>query len=106
MGQHSVPLTFECRLDNPLIRWRPSPQALGCPYPGVIEPRRVMRSLDDVVVHKDLQYRSTDRDSLRLDLYVPEGIPAASVVVYAHGGAWLMGERTDFAERFVALAQE
>ena len=65
-----------------------------------------MPSLDDVVVRRDLRYRSTPDGGLSLDLYLPTGVPAPPVVVYAHGGAWLMGERTDFSERFHALAAE
>jgi acetyl esterase/lipase len=65
-----------------------------------------MPRFDDVVVRPDLPFRSTVDGSLLLDLYVPRGVPAPPVAIYAHGGAWLMGERTDFAERFVALAEQ
>jgi acetyl esterase/lipase len=64
-----------------------------------------MRNLAEVHVRTELVYRSAGDDTLRLDLYTPRGTTAAPVVVYAHGGAWLMGERADFAERLVALAQ-
>jgi acetyl esterase/lipase len=53
-----------------------------------------------------LPYRSVPDGVLALDLYLPRDVASAPVVVYAHGGAWLMGERTDFAERFHALAGE
>src|SRR3954464_7023869 len=58
----------------------------------------------DVEVRTGLRYGSTP--GADLDLYLPRAVAAPPVVVYVHGGAWLMGERTDFAERFTALADE
>lgn len=65
-----------------------------------------MTSLVGVEVRRDLHYGSPADAALCLDLYLPPGVVSPPVVVYAHGGAWLMGERTDFAERFTALARE
>jgi acetyl esterase/lipase len=53
-----------------------------------------------------LQYRAVDDGVLELDLYMPCDVTAPPVVVYAHGGAWLMGQRTDFGERFSTLASQ
>jgi acetyl esterase/lipase len=66
-----------------------------------------MPSLFDVEVRPDLSYRSVaDGAQLTLDLYLPVGVPSAPVVVYVHGGAWLMGTRTEFAERLRGLAAQ
>ncbi len=63
-----------------------------------------MRDARDVVVTRDLTYRQVDGVDLLLDLYRPQGVSSGPAVVYVHGGAWLMGDRGEFAERFRALA--
>ncbi|WP_162641672.1 alpha/beta hydrolase [Streptosporangium sp. 'caverna'] len=64
-----------------------------------------MRAAHDVVETCDVVYRQAGDADLRLDLYVPEGGTSRPSVVYVHGGAWLMGGRREFSERFVALAR-
>src|SRR6478609_798029 len=66
--------------------------------------RRPMRGVRDAVQIRDLTYRQVDGADLRLDLYLPEGESSGPAVVYVHGGAWLMGNRQESAERFHALA--
>jgi len=63
-----------------------------------------MQAVHDVVETRDLVYRQVDGVALHLDLYRPARSPADGAVVYLHGGAWLMGDRTEFSERFTALA--
>ena len=63
-----------------------------------------MRDAHDVVVTRDVRYRRVDGTDLLVDLYRPQGLSSGPAVVYVHGGAWLMGDRTEFAERFQALA--
>ncbi|WP_053382411.1 alpha/beta hydrolase [Leucobacter celer] len=43
----------------------------------------------------DIAYREIDGARLHLDLHRPETSEPAPVVVYFHGGAWEVGERTD-----------
>ncbi|MEV0084878.1 alpha/beta hydrolase [Saccharopolyspora sp. NPDC050642] len=57
-----------------------------------------------VRTRKGLRYASPD---LLLDLYIPD-IPAPAgvpVVLYLHGGAWLIGSREDHLDRLVRLAE-
>jgi acetyl esterase/lipase len=63
-----------------------------------------MRGVRDAVQIRDLTYRQVDGTDLHLDLYLPEGESSGPAVVYVHGGAWLMGNRQESAERFHALA--
>ncbi|MBV9195418.1 MAG: alpha/beta hydrolase [Solirubrobacterales bacterium] len=59
-----------------------------------------------VEVHRDLAYASVDGRSLTLDLYMPEHrTDACPVVLYLHGGAFMVGTKRDFAqERLLPLA--
>jgi acetyl esterase/lipase len=43
--------------------------------------------------HRDLIFTTAPRP-LRLDLFTPDGEPPFPVVVWVHGGAWLIGEKT------------
>lgn len=42
--------------------------------------------------------------SLELELY-PAPDPQAPIALYLHGGGWVSGSRTDYSERFTALAE-
>jgi acetyl esterase/lipase len=58
----------------------------------------------DVTSVRDLRYATADGVDLFLDLHVPS-TDDAPLVVYAHGGGFALGERTDAEkERLVALA--
>lgn len=60
-------------------------------------------------VHRttDLEYASVDGVSLTLDLYRPSSQAATvPVVLYLHGGAWQVGDKTDHADaRLEAVAR-
>jgi acetyl esterase/lipase len=49
---------------------------------------------DDIVVDRDLVYATVDGAELRLDAYRCAG-PGAPVVVYAHGGGWIRGDKVE-----------
>jgi len=46
-----------------------------------------------VTVHEDLRYRSLGDRDLSVDLYLPEGSARFPVILFAHGGAYLAGEK-------------
>lgn len=48
----------------------------------------------DIVVDRDLVYATVDGAELRLDIYRSAG-PDAPVVVYAHGGGWIRGNKVE-----------
>ncbi|GAA4302511.1 alpha/beta hydrolase [Klenkia terrae] len=65
-----------------------------------------MSGVADVQVREGLVYEDRPTGPLALDLHVPQGRVRPPVVLYAHGGGWLGGRRTDFAERLTALAAQ
>lgn len=56
----------------------------------------VLAFLLQVVEKKDLAYSDADSKKNRLDLYLPEG-KDFPVVMWIHGGAWKMGDRSQYA---------
>ena len=54
----------------------------------------------------DLAYASDDLDAHRLDLYVPQGITLAPMVVFVHGGAFMYGGSKEYAWVGEALAHQ
>jgi carboxylesterase type B len=42
----------------------------------------------------DIEYASVAGQALRLDLYEPEGISSAPLLVWVHGGAWEAGSKS------------
>ncbi|MGH2929145.1 MAG: alpha/beta hydrolase fold domain-containing protein [Solirubrobacteraceae bacterium] len=60
-----------------------------------------------VEIRRDLAYAAAGELSLKLDLYLPESrAGACPVVLYLHGGAFMVGARTDFAqERLLPVAR-
>ena len=59
---------------------------------------------DDVVVERDLVYATVDDADLRLDIY-RSARPDAPVVVYAHGGGWIHGDKAeDGVKRLAPIA--
>jgi acetyl esterase/lipase len=58
-----------------------------------------------VTTHRDLEYANVGGTSLTLDLHRPDTGGPVPVVVFLHGGAWQVGDKTDHEhERLVALA--
>lgn len=50
----------------------------------------------------DIPYANVDGQTLALDLHLPAGITNPPLVVYAHGGAWRAGNKTDYPEFLLA----
>ena len=64
---------------------------------------------DAVKKTADIEYASVDGRALRLDLYQPEGVANAPLLVWVHGGAWEAGSKsplpaTALVERGYAIA--
>lgn len=64
-------------------------------------------SRDGVVQHRDIRYGDHERQAI--DIFLPEDAPAAPVVVFVHGGAFVSGHRNRTAQIYsnvsVYLAQ-
>ena len=45
-------------------------------------------------IARDVTFATVDNIALKLDLYLPDGVPAG-LVVWVHGGAWRSGSRAD-----------
>jgi acetyl esterase/lipase len=50
----------------------------------------------------DIPYATVDGHTLALDLHLPAGIASPPLVVYAHGGAWRAGSKTEYPEFLLA----
>jgi len=61
-------------------------------------------SNSDVRVLPDVEYASVDDHRLLLDLYVPEKVEGAPLLVWVHGGAWRRGSKSPMPLK--ALAEE
>lgn len=66
---------------------------------------------DDVEFHEGLTYAERPGGTLELDLWVPDTDGPAPLVVFIHGGGWIVGTRKDhpdleryFASRGIAMA--
>lgn len=55
---------------------------------------------------KDLAYADDGADKHKLDLYLPAGATKAPVLMWIHGGAWSMGDRSWYAEVGRRFAEE
>jgi acetyl esterase/lipase len=51
--------------------------------------------------HKNLIYATIDGKSLALDLYLPEGVQSPPLVIWAHGGVWRTGTKSQVPMQFV-----
>jgi acetyl esterase/lipase len=62
-----------------------------------------------MTTHTDLAFANTGERDLLLDLYLPDGVAQAPLIVWLHGGAWRAGskenvEALDIVEQGFALA--
>lgn len=58
----------------------------------------------DIRVEAGLPYGRGAKDRLLLDLYLPAETEGAPVILYLHGGGWILGNRAESAKRLGALA--
>lgn len=54
-----------------------------------------------VAEYRDIVYTKVDGQDLLLDLYLPEGVSPAPLVMWIHGGAWQFGSRSDVPDVFL-----
>ncbi len=75
---------------------------------AIAAPRRVHRAASDVAYVRSVRDISSfdaaapGADKQRLDVWAPDGVRDAPVVVFVHGGFWRSGDRRDF-ELFAGL---
>jgi acetyl esterase/lipase len=68
----------------------------GCARAGAARPEASPEKAYEVEVKRDLSYcegEDADRAKHRLDLYLPKGRQDFPVVLFVHGGAWVMGDK-------------
>lgn len=54
--------------------------------------------MHEITERLGVEYATRDGSSLELDIYAPDGAERAPAVLYFHGGAWVTGHRSDFAD--------
>ncbi len=59
-----------------------------------------------VIVTRGITYSPPGAVTRQLDLYVPVGFDRTPVIIYLHGGGWIVGGRDDSAGRFLTLAEQ
>jgi len=53
-----------------------------------------MQPSDSLEVHRDIEYANVAGYALKLDLYIPRGVPKpVPVVMWVHGGGWIYGSK-------------
>jgi acetyl esterase/lipase len=61
----------------------------------------------DVEQFKDIEYKTINGKSLRLDIYRPRNITKPSpLLVFIHGGSWSHGKRSDYMVYMMAFAKQ
>lgn len=59
-------------------------------------------------VHADIIYATVGRTRLALDLYLPSGVDNPPLIVWVHGGRWVLGDKSEvpivFVEQGIATA--
>jgi acetyl esterase/lipase len=53
-------------------------------------------------VHADIVYATVGGHRLALDLYMPTGVDNPPLIVWVHGGRWMLGDRSEVPVIFVA----
>ena len=49
----------------------------------------------DYVLHEDLAYADRSADRTIMDIYVPDGVENPPIVVFIHGGGFMVGDKSD-----------
>ncbi|MFI5776122.1 alpha/beta hydrolase fold domain-containing protein [Nocardia sp. NPDC051570] len=62
---------------------------------GANTPTAAARPSSAAEVHRGLVYTAADRSPLELDLYLPAGSAPRPLVIYLHGGGFVIGDRTN-----------
>ena len=60
-------------------------------HPGTVNAR----------VHADIVYATVDGQQLALDLYLPTGVDNPPLIVWVHGGRWMLGDKSEVPVAFV-----
>jgi acetyl esterase/lipase len=72
---------------------------------GGVDRNKSAEPLDDLSVHRDINYAPGERH--RLDVYAPLAAgEARPVIVFFYGGGWISGTKADFAWIGAALARQ
>ncbi len=65
-------------------------------------------ALSQAPTYKDIVYATVNGKDLKLDIYLPSGVPHPVLLVWVHGGAWRSGSKENvpkvFAQNKIAIA--
>jgi acetyl esterase/lipase len=78
--------------------------AIGLGLEDVIDMRPEVP--EDIVVIKNIDYKSIEGKSLQLDIYKPQSLKGpAPLLVFLHGGGWVKGDRADMLPLLLDFAR-
>ncbi|MGX1307182.1 acetyl esterase [Amorphus suaedae] len=72
--------------------WNSGVDARRAKVMRIYAPLAAARPKDGMRIHRDLSYGDDDRQIL--DVFAPEGVRGAPVLVYVHGGAFVLGNKS------------
>ena len=62
---------------------------------------------ENIIVHKDLVYKTTSEKELKLDIYHQKQINAPTpLIIFIHGGSWKKGNKDDYRKYLVDYANK
>src|SRR5688572_19475213 len=84
---------------NPLRTLMMSTLLIGT---GLLDPQTAQaQSGSQAKELKDVIYATVDGKPLGLDLYLPANVKAPSLIVWVHGGAWRVGDKSQYPKPLV-----